>query len=395
MAQVKGLKDEVDDEDKRLLKAVGINPAEFKTDEIKVGTTRRQPNEAYTTDFIGCGWSFDKNMDGPCVINGTEDEPYKTAEMEIYYEASPLTLTPEGEALPYCDPAGPEIGRGRWVEADPGLNCSYSVRKDQGEKLLFMLASNQTQPEECWIHEQFAKIGEKCHEAGCRVFESSIWQGPLLKPQDDKLAAESMFRYMWQPYTCRVRLYTKTELKTCLKDKHVYIEGDSISDFFIEYAVHRLRDINANGLGANATGCLDQYDAGFKKCNGKVPIRITADDLHIIHRLWDTSEDKWVQRIEDLPESTETHRQIWLSGPFIVSERECHVMAARYKRFADFARPIFERKKWVELNWVNASTALGYESATQFAGLHVVGPPMKILFHQLMGHVCGGPYERI
>jgi len=392
MAETKALGAELDDEGKRLLKEAGIDPMSFayKSDSVMVGTSRRKPNEEYSTDFIGCGWSFENNMDGPCVINGTDDEPYRAAELLVTHEAAPLAS--EGDTLPYCDPSGPGIGQGRWAPADPGLNCSYSPRLEQGKKLLFMLASNQAQAEECWIHEQFAKIGENCHESGCRVFSSSIWRSPLIKPKDDELAPESMFRYMWQPYTCRVRLYTKAELRTCMQDKYLYIDGDSIADFFGEYVLHRIQDLNANGAGVNATGCLDRYAANYQKdcVPVKVPNRITADNLHMIHKIWAKNEKEWVAHIEALPEATDKHRRVWLNGPLIVSEREVHVMYERLKRFTDLARPIFERKKWVELNWLNSSAALGYDSATQNDGLHIVGPPMKILFHQLMGHICGG-----
>ena len=40
------------------------------------------------------------------------------------------------------------------------------------------------------------------------------------------------------------------------------------------------------------------------------------------------------------------------------------------------------------LNAFDMSAAFTYETATQFDGMHIVGPPMKMMITKLFHHIC-------
>ena len=76
------------------------------------------------------------------------------------------------------------------------------------------------------------------------------------------------------------------------------------------------------------------------------------------------------------------------------SEREAHITAERTARFVDIARDRFRSKHIDIIDWVNSSIALTFDAATQNDGMHVVGPPMKALFNQLMHTMCYQKHDK-
>ncbi|CAM9136129.1 unnamed protein product [Heterosigma akashiwo] len=92
---------------------------------------------------------------------------------------------------------------------------------------------------------------------------------------------------------------------------------------------------------------------------------------------------------------------------FIVSEREAHVVEGRGLRITEFARCLLAGQEWGalnellrdeagwrELDFHGPSAAFAFDTATQGDGLHIVGPPMKMVWAQMMTDICRDiPFE--
>ncbi len=58
------------------------------------------------------------------------------------------------------------------------------------------------------------------------------------------------------------------------------------------------------------------------------------------------------------------------------------------RHFMSLAEPILTLKGWEVIDWSQISSALTFDSATQSDGLHVAGPPMKIVVNMILHIFC-------
>lgn len=120
--------------------------------------------------------------------------------------------------------------------------------------------------------------------------------------------------------------------------------------------------------------------------------KVVIHNFMLLHHIWHDSNEKFNAILSDwsangFPDEG-GGEMFWLNGPFLSSERQTHVTHGRMMALTDMARPALLARRWKELDWVNVSMALSYESATQYDGLHVVGNTMKMLFHMVMHSLC-------
>ena len=328
--------------------------------------------------FLGCGWAAGNQND--CRDNGRDDIPYLITSNITIRDDGTNTIQQRKESetsqlLPVCDSTTLEgVNYGRWVQSSPTMNCTMVVETPQVYFPGFVHLSYQ--PEECWIHDRL--IGNKC-EKGCgRNPIPNLWKSPLQEPSD-------MFKYVWKPYRCHLPLYTDEMLTQCIKSKGLEqpkVIGDSVMKFFSYYIDHRFDKLYKDY--STGTAIAKQWN-------------VTTSNFQMLHRLWWDSNEvmnqtvhKWESKL--FPpgiDSTKDTKGIYLHGPFLTSEREIHVTPGRMDQLGKIWSPVIAKHGVLQIDWRNVSMALSHEMATQYDGLHVVGSPMKMLFHMVAHHICG------
>ena len=333
-----------------------------------VGTSR---NKTDVMRFLGCGYSQTMEMSF-CLGNGTDDMPYI---VKPVFHVSVDESTKEAMStttLPLCPANLKGVSHGRWVRSATDLNCSMKLV--QPTVAFPQYVHNESQPEACWVHDKL--IGNLCLDGCARNPKSNLWKSSL--------AAEDYFTYTWHPYSCHLPLYSDGMIKTCFQ-RYNYsmpqIKGDSVPHFFSLYVANRLDGLTREENDTNVT------IFGNK--------RVVIHNFMLLHHIWHDSNEQFQALLSGwsangFPEeaSEDGGENFWLNGPFLSSERQTHVTHGRLVALTDMARPALVARGWKELDWVNVSMALSYESATQYDGLHVVGNAMKMLFHMLMHALC-------
>jgi hypothetical protein len=236
-------------------------------------------------------------------------------------------------------------------ETTDQFKCAYELDEAHSEKN--PIAVHDPKEEEmCWIHDDLFHLGARCLESGCALFQESVWHSALHQTK-----GPGSFKGVWEPYGCKLPLYTDKMLGKCMGDfnldfsghGHKYLDGASIAEFFNVYFEQR----------------LDQFAKNvYRKPKQLVHISTFA----MVHKLWDGSEQMWLDFIDGLPDTSDGTVRIYIAGPFITSEREAHVSPGRFKRFFDIARPRLAKKGWIELDWVKLSMGQSFDSCTQYDG---------------------------
>jgi len=229
------------------------------------------------------------------------------------------------------------------------------------------------------LQEDVLQISDRCMEPGCKFLKGpSYWNKSAVKAKSRR---EGGVRAYWAPYgDCRWAVPSPREVQRCVdlaRLSGMHTEGASIAKFFNHYVDLRLK--------------------GIKMYTGERATRLTPSTLALPHLIWHKSEEQMRSDLSELSKSKSTpqDRRYYLNSMFIVSEREAHVVEGRGLRITEFARELLrDESGWRELDFHGPSAAFAFDTATQGDGLHIVGPPMKMVWAQMMTDICRDiPFE--
>ena len=336
------------------------------------GTPHTNPDPAY---FMGCGWSAWFTLDFPC-LSGDLDDRVHVETPQFHYTASDtnaqrgLLSANNEEQLPLCTleherlsegPSSPPSGR--WVRR-PFPNeteCPMPMLADEEFKTRFMIMPFDPERPECWHRDDFSLIGQQCLEMNCRLIPPhSIWKSQLHN--------ETHVYVVWKPYACDYIELTDAELQTCVDTQQlgaIERHGASVSEFLNEYLQQRLHNIR-------------MVDGGRT---------ITLSTLALLHKIGVPDSDFLDHEDFSILNNTEQKDDVfWVSGYFLSSERAVH---GHVDRMEWSNRKVAERFPDSQmLNAFDLSAAFTYDTATQMDGMHIIGPPMKMIITKLLHHLC-------
>merc|ERR1711957_1019010 len=78
----------------------------------------------------------------------------------------------------------------------------------------------------------------------------------------------------------------------------------------------------------------------------------------------------------------------WFNGYLLSSERAVWTGPGPVPKFNLMAEQILQPKGYKMINAFDMSAAFTYDTATQNDGLHIVGPPMKMIVTKLFHYLC-------
>jgi hypothetical protein len=83
-------------------------------------------------------------------------------------------------------------------------------------------------------------------------------------------------------------------------------------------------------------------------------------------------------------------QKYWVTSLYITGEREEFVHNGRSRMFTEIAEPILglKGKGWTEFNIYDIGSAFMYDTTGQMDGLHMIGPPMKMVMTKFFSHLC-------
>jgi hypothetical protein len=318
------------------------------------GPPRNEP----TAHFLGCGWSFYLSVDHPCLSNTLDDQVHMVTNT-IVVKTRVIAPSPTNE-LPPCSTLEEMQSQGRWVRMDD-RDCPMVF--DDTYNTLFNITQHNGESPKCWHRDDLSIIGQMCKEAGCANWLPRAWMSSF--------KAEPWYG-RWEPYKCQYLDLTNQQLQKCLDSKQIStisMEGASISRFLDQYLQQRL-----DGLVL------------AKKSERSKHVVMTT--LSFPHLLWTESEDGWLRELQSRPEATSNDIFFWVSGFFYSSEREPYVHLGRAEKLNALAKRELGPKGYTMIQAMDMTAAFTYDSATQMDGLHIIGPPMKMIITKLFHHMC-------
>jgi hypothetical protein len=120
-------------------------------------------------------------------------------------------------------------------------------------------------------------------------------------------------------------------------------------------------------------------------------IEVTIGTLTLLHLNGDVRILK--KRLKEMPVLGKNEEYYWVTGFFLTSERETKVHLPRMDLYNHHVPPILDPKGYKMINTYDMSAGFAYESATQFDGMHFIGPSMKMIMTKVFHHICADTVE--
>lgn len=329
------------------------------------------PHADPTAYFVGCGWSFWLTNEFPCLDPHLDDAidvyPSRQFTLEILQKRTALP-----NELPQCNIDRDERQRkasepatGRWVrEPFPDANaCPRAMQIDQNHSSMFEITEWDPEHPPCWHRDNLSAVGSHCMEF-CAQGTHQPWVSSL--------HTEQHWFGRWQNYHCNYREFTNAELQQCIDRRlitSIVFEGRSVAAFLRQYLNQRLQGL----VLADVT-------------NG---LKVTLSTFSLPHLLWRQSRPEWEQFIDDLPVvNASTDEYYGLTGYYYTSEREPHVHVGRSLQLSRLLMSKLPAKGYRMIEAFDLTAAFTYDTATQMDGLHIIGPPAKMILTKLFHYVC-------
>ena len=341
----------------------------------KTSTGRRmsvasgEQRKELTSYYMGCGWSFYLLPDHPCNETSNDDEieienPRFNVTSKRADSVSLSQFWTKHRQLPYCTNLD-DMARGRWVDlpAHVKKKCGlpkYDVRAPIGVSHYY-----PDQASVCWMGDTLPALTRRCMEPSCKqIRKSTEWRG------SEMLQTRSEYRGFWAPLKCKLRYFSDKDVQQCVNEKNlkdVVLDGSSIAGFLRFYFNHRKTNIT----------WMNRTDSNL--------IRLST--LKMPHLLWHSTDAEIIKILRNT-KSEKFKKSYVVSSMFISSEREAHVNVDRGLRVTELAQKYLSQFRVID--WVNSSAAFTYETATQTDGLHIIGPPMKLVWNMFWNDLCFG-----
>jgi hypothetical protein len=169
-------------------------------------------------------------------------------------------------------------------------------------------------------------------------------------------------------------------------------QGKSVAKFLDQYLQQRLQRIVLTG----ATHSMTMVDAG---------VNIVLHTFAFPHMMWRQSPEEWVHELErqvarqeeefDATKNNRSTEHYWVTGFYYSSEREPLVHVGRSEQLTRVAANFFssqqqhqQSRQYRMLSALDLTAAFTYDTATQQDGLHIIGPPMKMIITKLLHYMC-------
>jgi len=333
------------------------------------GTVMQGESRPYVGSiFLGCGWSYELASEHPCIDNANDDRiPFIEEAITVSHDNT-VVAEIESKALPIC--SLDHRVNGRWVDVKEKVKCSKVEDDSKFEKRFPIQRFARTDLGVCWFRENVNAISSRCLEGGCNALKkSSRWRDSSFI----RKVNSSDYWGTWVPYEkCRYHLLTSSDLQKCVTKKKISsitTIGVSIAKFLRVYVNQRNEDIQLH--------------------RGSDGVQVEINTLKLPHLIWHESYKTIKDEFERFEAADATTLKYFLSGMYISSEREAHVLDDHASYVSDtISSPILKGKGWKEVYWHDISAAFTYDSATQGDGLHVVGVPMKQIWTMVMNDIC-------
>ena len=178
---------------------------------------------------------------------------------------------------------------------------------------------------------------------------------------------------VWRRYDCDYYEYTDAQLQQCIDTLQISkfeTVGISIAAYLREYLTQRVGHLVLyNGTAQGRTA--------------------TLDTLSLLHRSFLTSSefDEWLNLLPNVTDHSNSYRYV-VSGYFLSSERETNSHAEVMFEMNKKLSKVLPSKGYAFLNAYDLSAAMSYETATQFDGMHLIGPTAKMVLTKFFHHLC-------
>jgi hypothetical protein len=353
--------------------------------------------------FVGCGWDNFFTLDFPCLSGDLDDRIYTTSGGSFTFSSSlPLIASAaspvkqreeqENDKLPLCTIQDERlhVSNGRWARLDHSSSnsssCPDKIEFDvrYGRSVKFDMTKFDGNNPQCWHRDDLSRIGNYCGEWNCRFLSSEAkWISALHQ--------ETNWNGIWKQYKCDYVELTDKEVQKCVSDRKILsirTEGNSIAKFLNEYLMARLEKITLYGghgddMNATNTSLAQPVDEG---------IDVVIDTLTLAALALNPDNNYFgvKKKLEKMAPITASSKRehYWVTGFFLSSEREPHVQARRMEHLNELAEEALELKGYRMINAFDMSAAFAYDTATQFDGLHLIGPSMKMIITKLFHHMC-------
>lgn len=371
------------------------------------------------TYFLGCGWSFWMTLEYPCLDGDIDDRIYINSHHKTFMAVSSNnnnnneiiiqkrnvfddgksnkddvanddidhndSIHENDNAVPLCSIESelPENHYGRWVrESWPNTSiCSDMMIEDNKFNGRFPLIQSNPNEPKCWFRENLNIIGNNCVEMNCKfILPNSIWKASLIH-------LEQQHYSFYKQYQCQYQYYTNIELQQCINERRIVNitgSGRSIWDFLRQYLYQRLEHIQFYNNSSN-----DDNDDD----NGIIVHLSTLKMLHFGTRIFKQS---LIDDVIDKPlnkKNNHTVEYYWINGIYTSSEREQEARGPVLMLKTNISRETLLHNTnnttlYHLLNFYDITAAFTYDTATQFDGLHIIGPPMKMLITKLFHYMC-------
>lgn len=123
---------------------------------------------------------------------------------------------------------------------------------------------------------------------------------------------------------------------------------------------------------------------------GDGTLSIVLDTLAMPHKLWNNPIDEHRKDLEkNFPDVTTSDiEHYWLTGFYLTSEREPHVLLDRSLQYSKMAWDILSPKGYKMINGFDLTAAFAFDTDGQADGLHITGPPIVAIITKFFHHIC-------
>mmetsp|Transcript_12628 Transcript_12628/g.30585 ORF Transcript_12628/g.30585 Transcript_12628/m.30585 type:complete len:963 (+) Transcript_12628:201-3089(+) len=359
------------------------------------------PHSNPTSYFLGCGWDNWFTLDYPCLSGDLDDRIYVSSGESFTFSTSSSSHLPvtssterrkerEAGKLPLCTLTDErlDVSRGRWVRLDSVMcqdEMEFDVRYGRNTKFdMAKFDGTSKNTVQCWNRDDLSRIGNYCGEWNCRFLNPDAkWTSALHN--------ETNWFGVWKQYACEYLDFSDEELQSCITDrkiKSIRTEGNSIAKFMNEYLSARMEHIALYGINNEKSNTTNtSSDEAVDEGIDVVLDTLTMAALSMNPEQNYLGLNKKMEKMPKVNLSSEEH--YWVTGFFLSSEREPHIQARRMEQLNRLAEIGLEQKGYKMINSFDMSAAFAYDTATQFDGLHLIGPPMKMIMKKLFHHMCG------
>jgi hypothetical protein len=333
------------------------------------------PNGIRPVFFAGCGWSFWMTLDYPCIDGNLDDRIYihdTNSSFTISSGVDATVIKIRQKNLPLCaiEQELPEHHSGRWVrDVWPSqLECPDNMTYDTNRQRRFKIVKVDPERPRCWYRDDLSIVGNVCIEMNCMLIkEESKWRSALHN--------ETHWYGSYDHYNCQYKEFTDKQLQQCIDRRKIvsfFGSGASIWQFLNEYLQLRTSHLTLYNTTSDDGLNIHLTTLSFLHIPMVVARKRIESDANV--------------RAKGNNGTTEIY---YINGNYLSSEREHRARGPTQVMKAQIAREVLEsRSNYHLLNFYDMTAAFTYDSATQNDGMHIIGPPMKMIMTKLFHYVC-------